>query len=201
MRITSELQDQIDLLVDGELDERDRHSLLTTLEADRGNGGWRACALALLESRELTQAFEEETEALPNSKVTNLRLLRSVAAIAAVVCAFVLGWMMNQQPAQQDPRLEIVEEVKTPGNPAQPEESTPLILPVPQPPIVYYRMADGSDGYYATRYELPTFIVHALQDSGHQVLRVQRSVEIDHDSGETKVYPITETRIIEARQL
>jgi anti-sigma factor RsiW len=60
--------EQLDLLVDGELPERDRRELLRTLE--QTPGGWRACALAFLESqwwkKDIT-AFARSAETEPDA--------------------------------------------------------------------------------------------------------------------------------------
>ena len=51
-------QEQLDLLVDGELDGQDRKDLLRKL--DRSPDGWKHCALAFLEAQMFQQAIRQE---------------------------------------------------------------------------------------------------------------------------------------------
>ena len=51
-------QEQLDLLVDGELEEQDRKDLLRKL--DRSPDGWKHCALAFLEAQMFQQAIRQE---------------------------------------------------------------------------------------------------------------------------------------------
>ncbi len=54
---TRHIREQIDLLLDGELDERDRKTLLKNLDA--APGGWKDCALAFLESQMFSQSLRK----------------------------------------------------------------------------------------------------------------------------------------------
>ena len=50
-------QEQLDLLVDGELEGQDRKDLLRKL--DRSPNGWKHCALAFLEAQMFQQAIDK----------------------------------------------------------------------------------------------------------------------------------------------
>src|SRR6185437_1033525 len=90
--------DLLDRLVDGELSEGERRSLLARLGAEPD--GWRRCALAFLEAQCWREALgappsaETKPRAAPVSGRSNApRRVRSLAALAAgMLVAFVLGW-------------------------------------------------------------------------------------------------------------
>jgi hypothetical protein len=86
----------IDRLAAGELDEADRGQLFSWLDGEPTH--WRRCALALLEARELEQAFGAwRTEAPANHTMTRApatprRQHGAIFALAAsIVIAFTLG--------------------------------------------------------------------------------------------------------------
>ncbi|MBN2295099.1 MAG: hypothetical protein JXM70_21905, partial [Pirellulales bacterium] len=99
---------EIDLLVDGELDEERRRKLLTDLDVNPG--GWRRCALAFLESqcwRQSCASFGEDMASRPASAEKKPRPLteksgdrtrrrpgavaRAVGALLAMSACFFFG--------------------------------------------------------------------------------------------------------------
>jgi hypothetical protein len=107
----------LDVLVDGELPEPERRDLLLKLE--QAPGGWRACALAFLESQSLKQTCgaiareqntaaaqgrtDENTHGLPSPRVATRRLfggllhggLTALTMAATFLVALGLGLMLR----------------------------------------------------------------------------------------------------------
>lgn len=91
---------QLDLLVDGQLDEAQRRELLTRLDAEPG--GWRRCALAFLEAqawREDLGGIARPASAEPLAPpVIGRRSRRSFArwpAVLAVAACFVMAFTLG----------------------------------------------------------------------------------------------------------
>jgi hypothetical protein len=105
-------EDRFDRLVDGELSETDRRSLLSSLDARPD--GWRRCALAFLEAQTFRESFGEFTPPggtpsdkpapvlstpLPKRKKTFGAMQTAMLVSASFLLALGLGgWMLNQLP-------------------------------------------------------------------------------------------------------
>ncbi len=99
-----------DRLVDGELSESERRSLLTSLESQPE--GWRRCALAFLEAQTWRESFGELTHAMlkprdlptrssppPSPKKQN-KPLGAMGTVMAMAASFLItlglgGWMLH----------------------------------------------------------------------------------------------------------
>src|SRR5690349_2893812 len=107
--MTPEHETWLDLLVDGELDERRRRELLLVLEASPD--GWRRCALAFLEAHTWGQALrgrplELAPPAVAVPAATPARVVRRPAwgalltLAASVALAFAAGhWWRGATPS------------------------------------------------------------------------------------------------------
>jgi hypothetical protein len=88
----------LDQLVDGELGEAERESLLRTL--DREPDGWKRCALAFLEAQAWREAASDAGMRIASNEVRSgagrrrPAVLRQLVAVAAVVAvAFCVGFV------------------------------------------------------------------------------------------------------------
>ena len=134
----------IDLLVDGELGDAERRSLLDRL--DRAPDGWRRCALTFLESQSWQQAMRElnYVAAAPASAgATDVACIPqekgrrrwtpsawSVPALAAaVLAAFALGWLTHAAAGRVDQFASTNQTPSTdehaPGSTPPPADSPP----------------------------------------------------------------------------
>jgi hypothetical protein len=98
------LDRQLDLLVDGELNEPDRVELLRRIETEPD--GWRRCALAFLEGQGWRQALEGHVYASLQLPGTNAALpapagrrvagwRQPLALAAGMLLMFGLGWILR----------------------------------------------------------------------------------------------------------
>ncbi|MDR1384666.1 MAG: hypothetical protein LBJ67_12610 [Planctomycetaceae bacterium] len=121
------LQQQLDLLVDGELPEEDRKNLLTIL--DQLPDGWKKCAVTFLEAQLFSQALRTTARQKTVSPINSTMPPRSnntaqsknkrhwLQTLATAVCvslaAFILGgWFVYQWKNSQTSPLETGEFVQ-----------------------------------------------------------------------------------------
>jgi anti-sigma factor RsiW len=118
----------LDRLVDGELLEPERRALLERLETEPD--GWRRCALAFLEAqawREATGGLAAATAAtvpgvprvIRRERASWVGRVRGLAAAAAVVGAFGLGWLSRGTDSPAEPVVVVQ------AAPVSPERSKP----------------------------------------------------------------------------
>lgn len=136
----------IDRLVDGELEESERRTLLEQLDAQPE--GWRRCALAFLEAQAWTRAFHSTAEPAvisrssvptpgPGTSADDSRpwggphptrdRLRSVGPLAAgVILAFAVGWFTGtaSQRSTSTPTDLVVEGRSQSASPRTPPASS-----------------------------------------------------------------------------
>ncbi len=121
---------ELDLLVDGELDESKRRELLTRLEA--APHGWRRCALAFLEAQCLRESFAEAlAEAVPPAPVSKptpsqpdpidpARRPRRLSVVGAMAASFLVAlagvWYLRGDgvPSAMPPTVDVATHVATP---------------------------------------------------------------------------------------
>jgi hypothetical protein len=98
------LENQVDRLVDGELEESARRALLRQLDSEPG--GWRFCALAFLQAQcwreSMTPAMENQAIQSAPHRLSPRRApspWRSVARVsglaASLAVSFAVGWMVR----------------------------------------------------------------------------------------------------------
>ena len=188
--LTETLQDKIDRLVDGELGEEERAGLLGELEGDPAS--WRRCALTFLESQmvgtTLAPADAPEPESLPSAGGRRAAQVFRIAGMAAAVAlAFVAGFAANPgaSPADAGPSAEIA---PVPGGNA----------PAFQQVLFEHDVLDGRP-MYATREEIPPFMLQALVLAGHKVRQIERTLQLASDGGGLIELPVFETHIVDMR--
>ena len=136
--MNSELQHQLDRLVDRELSADEMSELLKTVEA---NNAWKQCALTLIESAELRSALKEMMGDQPPIPVparrSGSRLLTLTVAVCLAGIAFVAGrhsqqsepQMVQTQPSVDTPDSRLPQ--PDPQEPSRPTESIPNAQPIP----------------------------------------------------------------------
>ncbi|HQU44602.1 MAG TPA: hypothetical protein PK867_17415 [Pirellulales bacterium] len=129
----SDLFAHIDRLATGDLEGPARRELFTWL--DREPSGWRRCALALLEARELEQALDGwQAEAAPTVRspsapaVPRFRRITRLTLAASLLIAFSLGVVARGVVA---PAREAIVELPKPAN-----REPPLKTSSESPPAV-----------------------------------------------------------------
>jgi hypothetical protein len=127
---------QLDRLVDGELGEAERASLLGAL--DREPDGWKRCAMAFLEAQAWREAAAGGGMRLtPPAPPARSPVLRQLVAIAAVVAvAFCVGFVSrdavqtgSQHPTELARRPTQTPDATTPGAVARAQASIPPAVP------------------------------------------------------------------------
>ena len=183
MNTHPQIQDQIDLLVDGELPDDKRAVLLTRFDTQPDS--WRQCALTFLENQMLQNNIRPVAARRPSI------VLRAAAVAAALVFAFTLGGFIAKREAN-------------PGDLASAPQS-----PAPQSssPSPFFQRSDelfhvshlGGQPLYSTREDLPPIILDAVVRAGHGVQQIERTITLPAAGGETIELPIRETRILDMR--
>jgi hypothetical protein len=190
-------QEEIDLLVEGELDESARVALIAQLE--KTPHGWRQCALTFLESQMLQQACSGASGAAlvaaPARRSLSFASLRRGAGIAAVAAlAFVLGAIVFPRSSSHSVRSGI--------------ETTQDSLPAREPYTsesihgrsdFFQVSTDGGLPRYSTREEIPSFILEAIRGAGHRVERTERTISLPNPEGNPLELPVHETHIVDMR--
>ena len=177
---THALQDRLELLVDGELPDRERAKLL--LELDTIPGGWRQCGLNFLE----TQAMQKAFSGMAPSRRTGLHYLRAAAMAAALLALFLGGLAVGratQAPLAGDPSTG-----------TQVTESRPPLESYPS--FMESSLSENGRPLYSTSYPLPPFMIDSLHQAGHEVKVVHRTVELASDNGPPHRLPLLETHIV-----
>lgn len=131
---------QLDLLVDGELTEEERRRVLILL--DRDPDGWRRCALAFLESRswrEELRAMSRESRledpSIPPTSRTTWSRVRILAAMAACfLLALGLGLAIGDLAGRAGQPAALAPSTKQPAGPQSSEPATENESPDTSPP-------------------------------------------------------------------
>ena len=185
---TAVFEDEIDLLVDGELPEEDRARLLRRLDDENE---WQRCALAFLEAQAWREAMIQDAPARRELVGRTARRLLPVplAAAAAAILGFVSA-LLFLKPAGP---------VIVQGDPPAVETPAPEVRLVPYPVVERRGFIPASDEqgqfYYRTREDVPPAVLKALVLAGHDVQRVKRTIDVPRENDSPLQLPITETRV------
>ena len=189
--IDSVLEDEIDLLVDGELPESRRETLLRRL--DRERDGWKRCARGFLEAQAWRGAMGEI------SPVDSGRPARRWKAPLATLAAAVLGFVAAA--ALVRPSEAVSSRGEAP--PAPPSEPEVRLIPYPVVEAAGFVRTRDERGnqFYETRGEIPDMVLRALREAGHEVQHVERVIDLPRQEGEPIQLPIRETRVFIKHEL
>ena len=206
MNDVNELERNLDLLVDGELDQTARRDLLVQL--NREADGWRRCAMAFLEAQswrdELGRLAGEprETPSPPIQGAQPRLLFRwdhrlhsrlgSMLAVAAgLLLAFTLGIEVQQRRLAGDTSpdtAQVADSTATPGRPsgtsAAPRRADALRLASDSEKEVFETWTHGDTE------AIPTDVLEALQRLGHRVERHQEFWPYNLEDGRRFVVPV-----------
>jgi len=184
------IEDEIDLLVDGELSEDRRERLLRRLE--EGDDGWKRCAMGFLEAQTWRGAMNEESSA-GIGEGRGRRWMTPLATLAAAAMGFLAALGLVGPPDAESAQLEAT---------SAPE---PAVRVVPYQVVEHTGFVPASDEggnlFYRTRGEVPGFFLEALQEAGHDVKFVERLIDLPLEDGEPLHLPITETRVFIKHEL
>lgn len=167
---------RFDLLVDGELTERQRRELLAGLDDEPG--GWRSCALAFLEAQAWKKEFGrfgqdpdgERRRVKPPVQGTagRSRFARHLAMWTAMAASFLLAltlgwWLQDVWRGAAQPSIDAIADSDVPQRPAanveQPEPLDPATSPSPAAPSRSWQMVTLSSpedaGDSAESFQLP----------------------------------------------
>lgn len=178
------LDDEIALLVDGELGEERRSQVLRSLDTE--SDGWKRCAVAFLEAQLWREALALGSPQ-PEAVMRRRRWASPLAAVAAAVMGFVVALVV----AKPVPAEAIAAE--------PPVEPAPLVRLVPFPVIEERGFVQASDAsgktYYQAKGDVPRAVLSALVQAGHEVKRVERTIDVPREGGDPFQLPITETQV------
>lgn len=202
--MSSELKLRLELLADDELTPDERDTLLR--ELGQSPDGWRMCAEALLEAQSYRRAFRPmAVPAIPRS--TRKSWARGGLVAASILIAFALGFLWpgtSQGPGVQPEQNRAIAGIEDRAPIDVPElTGSDAMLPempempeMPEIPEVCLEVRlDNGMVVYTTPRPLPGFLVESLEQAGHRVERLPRSVEVPMSDGETVSLPFVETRI------
>jgi len=168
---------EIDLLVDGELDDEARRALLLRLDAEPD--GWRRCALAFLEAQAwrgslatykpsaVIQESKSSQDLLVHRRLAPIRRVPKqaiwLARAAILILAFAVGWMVRPYPTTNVAKTPVAN---------RPAATTPTVAAteltsVPSaPPVSYLRGRLEREGYQV---EKRVFLVPGSTRDGRPV--------------------------------
>lgn len=190
------IQEELDLLVDGELSEERRQALLGQLE--EVPDGWRQCALRFLEAQVWREALAEEPVELPGHR-RRLPWTSLAAAVLGFLVALTffsdgtlrLSFGGAEPIASGNP--EASERGRTPSSPLDTEVR---LLPYPvYTDRGFVPAADERGNIFYRGEGIPAVVLRALQQAGHGVERVERLIHVPRKEGEPLELPVTETRV------
>ena len=183
-------EEEVDLLVDGELPEERRAVLLQSL--DESDDGWKRVALRFLEAQAWRDAMvDDEVVPAPRRRAWQMPRAAALAAILGFVAALGVRGSSGSELASGTPELEAPR-----GTVVEDEESPQYLF---YPLVQHTGFVPASDElgnrFYRTRGEVPDFFLQALQQAGHDVKHVERTVDVPRPDGEPLRLPITETQV------
>ncbi len=215
---------RFDLLVDGELSEEDRRTLLGQL--DREPGSWRRCALAFLEAQMWKQEFgvllQPATEAASSPQPAgrsfwNRQMPTLLAMAASFLIALVLGMALRGGGASLPGSRPSLGNMATMTTQALPGPRTPGQDPAAAANPWQMVTLTASDGAQeapesfelpvrsGTRLDpqwlqslpapVPSDVVQALRDSGHQIEQRRELVPVPMRDGRRLVVPVDQVDI------
>lgn len=182
------LEEEIELLVDGELEEDERAALFRRLDGADEARGWKRCALALLEAQAWRSAMECDPP-VPKVRMRVRRLAPALSVVAAALMGFLAAAMLVK-PWEAEATAE-----------ADAADATGAaeVQYVPYPVVEYNGFVAASDErgnrYYRTQGDVPEFFLRALREAGHDIRRIERVVAVPREDDEPLRLPMTETRV------
>jgi anti-sigma factor RsiW len=182
----------LDRLVDGELEESERVSLLERLEMEPA--GWRRCAIAFLEAqamRDVMSGFSVTAEREPAARGSQSPKSKTISrwrgpamwlsAAAAFVLAFVAGWRLGGTHGFEDgPRFAM----SAPGADPGAAEAAPSLIHAstsPEPADVA-----GEDAGY---------LAGLMRRHGYRMERESGFVPVSLDDGREIAVPVDRLRV------
>lgn len=210
---------RFDLLADDELTEAERRQLLGGLDDEPG--GWRRCALALLESQQWKRQFGAIARDA-NSDATDKRPLRlrrrgpggkTLAAMAACfLVALFLGLTIRDLSHWSDPDGASPAQVADNDRNSQDRDRRPEPMPQgdpPQPdePPTQLAVGDDSIAVPVGRVDdldkwleglpaaLPADVQRTLEQTGYRVLQTRELVPMGIEDGRRLVVPVDRVKI------
>jgi hypothetical protein len=190
----------IDRLVDGELPEPDRRALLALLDDEPGGDGWRRCALAFLEAQSWREALRPSASAarasvpaaggagaVPEGSQRRPPLRAPLAAAAALLFAFALGWLVRGVPEPEEDGSRFAPLARSEPVPTTPPAPPAAAEPVSDPP--------SSDPDTDSDPGTPESVERAWRRRGFEVERRQRLLAVEADGGRRVTLPVDEVRL------
>ena len=215
MNDVNELEHQLDLLVDGELDQAARRDLLVHL--DRETDGWRHCAMAFLEAQswcdelghlagEPLDTASQQNSPGPTRRPFPLQLQRalhgrltSILAVAAgLLLAFTLGVEFQERrlASEAEPNSDAAQLAdsavgsdRTPATTAaRPRAGIPHLASGANPEVFDAWTVGDSE-------IVPADVLEALQRLGHRVERHQEFWPYNLQDGRRFVVPVERVEV------
>lgn len=205
----------LDRLVDGDLDDAERRSLLLSLDSEPD--GWRRCALAFLEAQSWREAIGDAARSAapsppPAAAPPRPRVLRLAPAWAAsLAAAFALGW--SARPPAPTPEVAHVGPVTPapPETPAGPEPAAPVVArhsvtpgeveppraaphAPPEPPPPRHLAATPPDRAAPAVRMVPDYVRGQLERRGYRVEQ-NRGLMIGVREGRRVAVPVEQVKI------
>jgi hypothetical protein len=206
-------ESQIDRLVDGELNETDRHELLLQLE--REPEGWRRCALAFLEA----QCWRQELGLMARSPENVAAVSSPAMSAAATVRTRTPRWRQNLATALSMGACFLIAlwlGLSMRGNGAgglhgPGGEAVPAMAVLPSDEVVTIEGQNGKtenvsiprahrdtfDSSLAKQVPdaIPLDVQQAFQRSGHQVVQQREIVPVPMNNGRRLMVPVDHVEI------
>jgi hypothetical protein len=201
--LNTEKQRLLDLLVDGELSDRERNDLICWCE--REPDGWRRCAVAFLEAQSWSKVLGEVHDTTRQSleKIETVAVTKMVArprsfwsvrqwgtmlaTAASVVLAFTLGmWVRQSERDGQMPPLDQVNaNVVSRGS----SGTNASVFPVVE------NDGFGGDWLPTKPGAVPDEVRRAFERLGHEVQHERRLVPYRLDDGRRVVVPVDQVEV------
>lgn len=191
----------LDRLVDGELDETERRTVLNALE--RQPETWRACAIAFLEHQALADSVPNMVTAASDggdiglSRNDRIRWTGLLALAATAFFAFVLGLQSDGWLRTRDVGPAIVESAS---------ESQPKATAVKPEPYLVNNQAGGASAFsledFLTRESIiPSQLLQDLEQSGNLVQKHRGLVPMLRPDGTQVLVPYEELEITPVKHM
>ena len=166
------LDELIDLLADGELDEPRRAALLRSLDAQPDREGWRQCALALLEAQAWRRAMSNVSEVKAAAEPSRKRhpSLFARLAIAAVIAAFAVGILLGQGGWLWTGPVKQLTQIESPGpGPSEGTADSGLIAHGAAKAAMAKSVSTSDASGTVSQAVLPDYVRRQLEREGYEV--------------------------------
>ena len=201
---------RFDLLADGELSEAERRALLGGLDDEPG--GWRRCALALLESQEwkrqlgaiVRQSDSHSADKRPPGRARRGPGGKTLAAMAvSFLVALLLGLVIRDLSHRSGPDGSPPVQVAGTDRDAEDRDRRP---PPDEPPmqvaadadsisVPVGRVDDLDEWLEGLPAALPADVQRALERSGYRVYQTRELVPMGVEDGRQLVVPVDKVNI------